>query len=461
MRAVTRVLRQSSCCWLLLSLAGCFSPSFDSGKLRCSEVGDECPPGFFCNSGLCYSNSERDAAAPGQDQGGLGDDDGGATGDLAAAMTLAIGQPCTDGTQCVGGICADNVCCDKKCDGLCVSCSAAGSVGTCTPVLRGSASPVGHPSCTSDDKTTCQHDGTCDGAGGCALWPAATVCKGSSCNSGNQMVTPTSTCDGKGMCVTPSTIACSPYVCQDATQCWPSCSAAAQCASTFACNNSSCGLKSQGSTCAADGECGSGHCADGVCCDGACGGTCQRCDLSASLGKCTAMPAGSQAGHGSCAGYGTACGSACDGTNPTSCAFTAPNTGCSDGNACTYNDVCNGAGTCAGSAVSCPGNTACASYSCNGTATCAVSYGNGNGCDDGNACTYSDHCNGAGSCVGTTVTCQGNTSCTTYVCNGTPTCTTVQAGQGTYCGSCRCGDYECNGAGACIAQGCRTSGECP
>jgi hypothetical protein len=453
--------------WLALALvAGCFSPSFDSGKLRCSEVGSECPPGFGCTDGICYKNSERDAAAPGQDQGGGGGDGDGGTsgGDMAQFMSLGLGQSCADGSQCVSGICADNVCCDKSCDGICVSCSAAGSVGTCTPVLRGTASPVGHPSCTSDDKSTCMHDGTCDGAGGCALWAAATPCKGSSCNSTNQLVTPTSTCDGKGSCVTPTAIACSPYLCQDTTQCWPSCStamSATQCAATFSCNNSSCGQKSAGSTCGGDVECQSGHCADGVCCDSACSGTCERCNQASSLGTCAAVPAGSQAGHGSCGGYGTTCGSVCDGTNRTSCVFTAVNSACSDGNACTYNDVCNGAGVCAGAAVSCPGNTACATYSCNGTATCAVSYGNGNACDDGNACTYSDHCNGAGSCTGTGVTCPANGACLSYVCNGSASCTPVQAGVGTFCGTCHCGDYECNAAGNCVANGCRTSGSCP
>ncbi len=464
MPVIIDVRRLAVACMLMA--AGCFAPSFDSGKLRCSEVGSECPPGFHCDDGLCFKLGERDAAAPGQDGGNGGDGDGGAVGAdlLATTMTLALGVPCANGTQCVTGICADGVCCDKPCDGICVSCSAANSVGTCTPVLRGVASPVGHPSCASDDKSTCMHDGTCDGAGGCALWAAATTCKGSSCNSSNQMVTPISTCDGKGTCVTPSPIACSPYLCEDTTQCWPSCATATsaqQCAASFTCVGSSCGQKAAGASCSADTECQSTHCADGVCCNTVCGGTCEKCNLSATLGTCTPMAAGSQAAHGSCAGYGTTCGSACDGTTRASCTFAAGGSSCSDGNACTYNDVCNGSGGCAGTAVSCPANSACASYSCNGTATCAASYGNGNACDDGNACTYNDVCNGSGGCAGTAVTCASAGTCSSYVCNGTATCTLVEASAGTYCGSCRCGDYECNGSGGCIANGCRSSGDCP
>jgi hypothetical protein len=73
---------------------------------------------------------------------------------------------------------------------------------------------------------------------------------------------------------------------------------------------------SQGSTCAADGDCASGHCADGVCCDTACnGGACQACSKAKGAsadGACTVLPA-----TVTCRAAAGACDAAetCDGFN--------------------------------------------------------------------------------------------------------------------------------------------------
>jgi hypothetical protein len=102
---------------------------------------------------------------------------------------------------------------------------------------------------------------------------------------------------------------------------------------------------------------------------------------------------------------------ACDDGNPCTsdvysggCVFT-PTAGatCSDSNACTTNDVCDGTGQCRGTlkpAVS-DGN-ACTSDSCD-PATGQPTHppvANGTSCSDQNACTTSDTCN-AGQCTGT------------------------------------------------------------
>jgi hypothetical protein len=44
--------------------------------------------------------------------------------------------------------------------------------------------------------------------------------------------------------------------------------------------------------CDADGDCGSGHCRDDLCCESACDGTCQRCNGSATPGRCEAVTSG-------------------------------------------------------------------------------------------------------------------------------------------------------------------------
>jgi hypothetical protein len=68
---------------------------------------------------------------------------------------------------------------------------------------------------------------------------------------------------------------------------------------------------------------------------------------------------------------------------------------------------CDVAETCTGTSAACPANAFVAA---------------GVSCNDGQLCTYNDVCNGAGSCGGTTVTCGGGNACSTTVCNGTNTC---------------------------------------
>ncbi|MES1240441.1 MAG: hypothetical protein ABUT39_02375 [Acidobacteriota bacterium] len=69
--------------------------------------------------------------------------------------------------------------------------------------------------------------------------------------------------------------------------------------------------------------------------------------------------------------------------------------------------TCDVAESCTGSSAACPTNLFKAS---------------GITCDDGQLCTYNDVCNGAGSCGGTTITCGGGNACSTTVCNGTNAC---------------------------------------
>jgi hypothetical protein len=45
-----------------------------------------------------------------------------------------------------------------------------------------------------------------------------------------------------------------------------------------------------GITCTANGDCQSGFCTDGVCCNNACNGTCEKCSLAGTVGKCSPIP---------------------------------------------------------------------------------------------------------------------------------------------------------------------------
>ncbi|MCY1016116.1 hypothetical protein [Pyxidicoccus sp. MSG2] len=117
---------------------------------------------------------------------------------------------------------------------------------------------------------------------------------------------------------------------------------------------------------------------------------------------------------GECAsGYcvdGVCCNTACGGGVCEACSVAegapvdgvcAPLDGrsCDDGNACSHTDTCNGR-TCGGMTYQCSPGQCENSSSCDGQGGCsAVPRPNGSVCNDGNACTTPDSCQ-AGSCVG-------------------------------------------------------------
>jgi hypothetical protein len=95
---------------------------------------------------------------------------------------------------------------------------------------------------------------------------------------------------------------------------------------------------------------------------------------------------------------------------------------CDDGDACTVNDGCDG-DTCVGTPVDCSGDgDACNAASCDaggaeGNCDILTPTNDGGGCDDGNACTIDDSCSG-GDCAGDDVDCSGQgDDCNTASCN--------------------------------------------
>ena len=114
----------------------------------------------------------------------------------------------------------------------------------------------------------------------------------------------------------------------------------------------------------------------------------------------------------------------------------ASGTGCNDGNSCTQTDACDGAGTCAGSDPKVCG----AQDSCHVAGTCDPANGscsnpnanNGTICSDGNACTSTDTCQ-AGVCTGTGAPVEQCTGGTDEDCDG----------------DIDCADNDCSGDPAC------------
>jgi hypothetical protein len=47
------------------------------------------------------------------------------------ALPGLLGDPCTQPTACLSGVCSDGVCCATACSGVCLSCNLPGSVGLC------------------------------------------------------------------------------------------------------------------------------------------------------------------------------------------------------------------------------------------------------------------------------------------------------------------------------------------
>ena len=88
---------------------------------------------------------------------------------------------------------------------------------------------------------------------------------------------------------------------------------------------------------------------------------------------------------------------------------------CNDGNLCTTSDTCNGAGSCiAGPTTQCPAATMChvagACVPSTGQCSAETPAPVGTTCNDGNLCNLTDACDANGACVGTgTVTCPAAT----------------------------------------------------
>lgn len=143
-----------------------------------------------------------------------------------------------------------------------------------------------------------------------------------------------------------------------------------------------------------------------------------------------------------------------------SCEYTRQTSGpCDDGDSCTLNDSCNASGNCGGTQKSCntPPNTQC--YEAMGT--CNKSSGeciypaksSSTTCNDGDSCTENDLCNGAGNCRGTAITCnqpslcqEPNGMCVEGTCRYPPTAANTPCDDRSVCT-----DGElCNGNGACV-----------
>jgi len=300
-------------------------------------------------------------------------------------------------------------------------------------------------SCNSAPGSCYEAAGTC-AVGVCSYAPKAS---GVACDDGNAC-TGGDACNGAGACAG-SAISCS----SPPGQCY---------VAAGTCSGGTCDYEHK----AAGAECNDGDaCTVGEVCNGAggCAGTLVSC--TSPPGQC--YEAAGTCSEGACTYAPKAVGTACD-----------------DGNASTINDMCSGAGVCAGLVACTTPPSAC--HDSPGTYTngvCTYPFkGAGTLCDDANACTTADMCNGLGTCGGTEVVCNSppnscysaagvcgsgtcsytpepagfgctsdNNACTQDVCDGAGACSHPLEPAGTSCGS----GLVCNSAGQCL-NGCWISG---
>ncbi len=344
------------------------------------------------------------------------------------------GFSCDDGNPCTVG----DVCWNQQCQ--------PGSVATGNACDDGDVCTIGE---------SCQSDGSC---GGGSINGACGCCEFTSNTGGGEFGTCTSPvteedCEQElggffeqgGICNTQS------GVCQAGGECgngqvegFEQCDDGNQ--ESGDCCDASCQFESQGAACKDGNPCtlndscdGSGICTGGSanpqcgCCEfgllssvfdssartleGACeapveeqscrdslgeffqGASCNlelgTCELAAVCGNGT-VEIGEQCDDGNLEN-----GDCCD----SSCQFEELESPCSDGNACTDEDYCNGEGTCvSGVPVSCNDSNECTTDVCDPQQGCTFTPNN-DPCDDGNACTFDDTCSD-GQCIGTLVSCQ-------------------------------------------------------
>ncbi|HVR02821.1 MAG TPA: hypothetical protein VMT47_11865 [Polyangia bacterium] len=376
----------------------------------CNGVGVCRPPGvqacapFRCANGACKTKCASDA-----------DCQAGHACVAGSCGPKQNGQGCGGGGECASTFCVDGVCCADACPGVCRSCGLPSAMGRCTAVPAGAADPRG--TCADHGATTCGTDGVCDGAGSCRKYKAGTPCAGEHCDS--NVFTPASACNTTGQCVAPPSLACAPFAC-NGTRCFSACTSDAACVPPNVCDaQSSCGKKTNGSSCSAAVECGSGFCAQGVCCATACAGACKSCALAGAMGTCADVPAGAPDPSNTCvATAASTCGT--DGMCEAGACQKYPHgtpcgaASCPAGTATfTPASTCDGAGACVT-----PGASSCAPFQCGASACRAACSANAD-CAPPAVCT-----NGTCGLKAPGATCADGTECGSGFCSQSVCCRT-------------------------------------
>jgi len=353
--------------------------------------------------------------------------------------------PCSDGNICTVGDACGSGACNAGTDVL--DCD---DLDACTEDACEPQSGCAHALRSCDDDDLCTIDSCLAPAGTCIHATVAVGC--GACSK--------SKCD-------PSTgkAACEPIQvnCNDGNPCTDD-----ECNDKLGCVHSANALAcDDGNVCTLGDLCAGAACAPGagsldcddgnLCtadvCDPAVG--CQHAPADGACDDGNACTTLDHCGGGKCVAGGIA---DCDDDNPctkdsckpdTGCSHSPTSQPCSDGNVCTTGDACV-AGACSPSAVlDCDDGNLCTDDSCHQTLGCQHTP-NDAPCDDADACTLTDNCEG-GACSGTgEPDCDDNDVCTDDACDSKVGCThthnTASCDDGNACtGQDACADGLCIG----------------
>ncbi len=208
------------------------------------------------------------------------------------------------------------------------TCSDSNACTTADTCVSGAC--VAGASAVCNDSNPCTVDG-CSTVSGCTFTPgnAGAPCGSpASCTVGS--ATPAVACNGlSSLCPTPIVKNCAPFAC-GTTTCITSCAQDGDCAQGNYCAvGGQCTPKGNpGGSCSAGNQCLSSFCADGVCCNNDCLGQCEACNVSGSVGVCTAVVGAPEPPRPACVGDGTGCDGTCNGIVTTSCTVPGQSTQC-------------------------------------------------------------------------------------------------------------------------------------
>jgi hypothetical protein len=404
-RAPSLIVWVLACCALGLAACGSDDAAISGGLLHdaedVGEPGDVSPTTDAAE--VPDAATAADAVAPQDTAPGTDDAEGAevaespdvAAGTDAAPGTDASSGDATDGSDAVTVPCAAtcedaNACTIDACDTTTGTCGHVAIPGCIAgPAPCGIGLPCKTGVCDSPHGTCvgCVKDGDCDKG----------ICLANLCN-------PAKTCLSDAQCKTTQ------QVCASDLGLCVNCVIDADCGAGFQCSSHVC--KPVPKPCDTSKQCPNiCDTAKGVCIGCQVDADCQQGQWCSAAQTCEADVCGSTV----CAdliavpckpnGSGFAATLPCLDSNPCTndacvpgqgCVHTANTAGCNDGDACTVNDVCQG-GTCGGAPVSCDDNEPCTSDHCVGPTLGCQHTPNDAFCDDKNKCT-SDKCAVLGGC---------------------------------------------------------------
>ena len=290
------------------------------------------------------------------------------------------GNPCTTADKCGKGICAGDA---KTCDD-----GNPCTVGSCNAATGACSQTAGSDSIPCDDGNGCTQSDACSKG----------ICVGAkpkNCSDGN--VCTTESCNAKtGQCIYQPTAKGTP------------CSDGNPCTEGDSCDTGVCKV-------GAPAKCDDNDpCTADTCWPGGKDAKCQHAPIPGCGGNCAQdshCPPPNPGKGGTAACLASKCNLAqgkCE-----TVYLTIP---CKDNNPCTENDTCNN-GQCIGSPTNCDDGSNCTKEWCEAWQGCQYHvFNNGQGCNDGDPCTYADTCN-AGKCSGSIKSCDDVNSCTADSCN--------------------------------------------